>query len=182
MAITMKRFYASEEEFTRFHLSLKLVRCPHCRRIGTLNLHGFLYGYAEHSPTDVEVRGRRIFCNSRLRRPGCGKTFSVLHAALIKGFTIAAATLWCFLKALAAGLPICEAFRASRSSLGASSAYRLAGCLRRAQSRLRLILSRVCPVPTSITSPLAQTVAHLVAAFGPHPIPAFQTGTQRTFL
>jgi hypothetical protein len=186
-----KRFYESSDDFQRFHHTLKQVRCPHCRRVGFLNLHGLICGYEEDSPTRVRVRGHRIFCSNRGHLTGCGRTFSVMDAANLKGFTISAASLWRFLEGMAASLPKITAFRSAVTHLGETSAYRLCRRFVQAQSRIRSLLARHGARPqatdasqTAGDSPFAQTIAHLKAAFGqaPCPIAAFQSQLQASFL
>ena len=70
-------FYRSDEEWHAVAERLKLTPCPHCKVVGTLIRHGFLYGFDDSSPRQKTVRARRIFCSNRNARPGCGRTFSV---------------------------------------------------------------------------------------------------------
>ena len=65
--------------------------------------HGFRRGYAERG-SEVEVRGRRFFCSNRHRRPGCGRTFSVLLAAVVSRFVVRAVTLFRFVEFVVSGL------------------------------------------------------------------------------
>ena len=39
---------------------LKRTPCPHCKVVGTLIRHGFLYGFDESSPQRKTLRARRI--------------------------------------------------------------------------------------------------------------------------
>ncbi len=90
-----KRFAADEAELGALGLQLKQWRCPHCGREGALIGHGWLRGYAEHGGEGV-IRGRRVFCLNRFRRGGCGRTFSVLIASVLRGFVVRAGTLYRF--------------------------------------------------------------------------------------
>lgn len=84
-------------------LAIKQARCPHCRRDGTLNAHGFLRGYAESGSARI-VRGRRFFCSSRrAAHRGCGRTFSVLLQHHVTGFTVSTVTLLAFVLAIVGG-------------------------------------------------------------------------------
>lgn len=98
MKFKAKRFCSCEEDLKRFHFQLKQTLCPYCKSIGFLNLHGYLRGYDEHDCCKMVVRGRRIFCNNRGRRTGCGRTFSILAAQIIKKFLTSAKSFWRFLK------------------------------------------------------------------------------------
>ena len=161
--------------------------CPNCRLIGALVLHGCLRGYDERSAQAKIVRGRRIFCNNRkARHNGCGRTFSILAAAVLKTFSISAASLWHFLKAIR-GLPDRRpALRKLGLSFHASAAYRLWKRFVRAQTRIRGYLTRHCPRPELPVTPCAatQTIAHLRAVFNQAacPVAAFQQRFQASFL
>src|SRR5690606_41180404 len=76
-----------------------------CRQSGTLIGHGFLRGYAERG-SGLVVRGRRIFCSNRGKRPGCGRTFSVKLGCVLSGFVVRTLTLWCFVQAVLGGLTL----------------------------------------------------------------------------
>lgn len=145
----------------------KLAACPHCRQTGALIGHGVLREYAERSSERV-VRGRRLFCSNRGRRPGCGRTFSVMLSTVVPGFVVRTLTLWCFAKAVLSGLTrrsawLCEA----GASLALSSGYRLWRRLCASQTALRSRLWREAPAPPSTArEPLAQLVAHLAVVVG----------------
>lgn len=182
-----KKYYSTEEEFHRFHCELKQMPCPHCRLIGALNLHGCLYGYDECSVQVKIIRGRRIFCNNRKsRRKGCGRTFSILAAAVLKTFSIPAASLWNFLKGIRRPADRLPSFRKLSLPFHESAAYRLWQRFVHAQARIRSFLTRRCPRPELPVTGCAatQTIAHLRAAFkgAACPIAAFQQRFQASFL
>lgn len=157
-----------DDEVALRALDAKAVRCPHCGRHGTLNAHGWLFGYAEVGSTRV-VRGRRLYCSNRFRRPGCGRTFSVLLSHMLAGFTVTTKTLARFVRAVVAGACRKVAWEHSAGAgLVLRSGYRLYQRLHRAQSALRTNLSGICPAPdTQSTLPMAQLAAHFDAALGP---------------
>lgn len=180
-----KQFYESASDLTEFRRDLKQITCPHCRQRGTLICHGFLRGYTYHSKKR-QIRGRRFFCSNRQRRQGCGRTFSLLAAEHLRGFTVTAITLWRFICSLAAGDSVYTAFRAATSAVNIRAAWHFLRRVNHAQVRLRSILHRYFPVPDppAKTHPIQQTIAHLNAAF-PNcscPISAFQSSLQRSFL
>jgi len=70
-------FCRNAEEWDAMAERLKLIPCPHCKVVGTLNRHGCLYGYDENNRKQKTVRARRVFCSNRNARPGCGRTLSV---------------------------------------------------------------------------------------------------------
>src|SRR5690606_18555411 len=138
-----------------------------CRQSGTLIGHGFLRGYAERG-SGLVVRGRRIFCSNRGKRPGCGRTFSVKLGCVLSGFVVRTLTLWCFVQAVLGGLTLRAAWLVEAAgALSLSSGYRLWRRLSAAQSALRVRLCREAPAPASTArEPLAQLVQHLAVAIG----------------
>jgi len=109
-------FFRDEQEWSAFAERLKLTSCPHCKVVGTLIRHGFLYGLNDACPPRQTVRARRIFCSNRRRRTGCGRTFSVWIADKIRRLSVTTRTLWRFLQLAVAGT-IAAAIRAVDSPL-----------------------------------------------------------------
>jgi hypothetical protein len=187
LGLTLARFYRADDEFTRLYHRLKLTPCPHCKAVGTLILHGKLYGYTENDDCRKACRGRRIFCNNRRRRRnGCGHTFTVWMADTLRRLRISANTLWTFIKLVLLLGNKAQALRDSKVDFSVSSAYRLWRRFVNGQSRLRTALAARCPAPIlpQDRRPEAQTVAHLEAAFPGEscPITAFQHQLQIAFL
>ncbi len=190
MALEIIRYYNSEEDFKPFHNNLKQLPCPHCKSTGALILNGRLKGYAEGSHTKKTLRGRRVFCNNRRRRSkGCGITFCVLLAGILKNFSITANSLWCFLKSVVKSSSKIEAFRRIKSPMSNSSCYRLWKRFSMSQSRIRAFLARLSTAPqlSTTTCPAAQTIAHLESALNNNslptsPIAAFQAHFQTSFI
>ena len=168
---------------------LKQTRCPHCKAVGTLIRHGFLYGFDESSPQRKTVRARRIFCSNRKARRGCGRTFSVWCADKIRRLSLTAGALGRFLQGAVAG-SILAASRALDCRLCERTWQRLWKRFNQAQSQIRTALCGRCPPPESLPrlpqkptrQPAAQVLAHLQAAFPDShcPIAAFQH-TLKTF-
>jgi hypothetical protein len=180
-----KRFYSSKQDLKQFYFQLKQTRCPHCKTIGFLNLHGYLTGYNEHDSQKV-IRGRRIFCNNRGRCTGCGKTFSILAAHILKKFIISAQSIWRFLKNVLKGQPKIQAFQKAAITLSRSSCYRIWKLFRLRQPAIRSKLLNLCTVPINplTRQPQLQTIMHLKTAFASAscPITAFQNHFQTSFL
>lgn len=178
-------FCRSEEEWTTWAEQLKQMPCPHCKAIGTLIRHGFLYGFDETSPRRKSVRARRIFCSNRNQRPGCGRTFSVWLADKIRRLSVTASTLWIFLQRAIAG-SIAAAIRAADCRRAGRTWQRLWRRFGRAQSTIRTALLERCKPPNLSSSqrPVAQVLAHLRAAFpdADCPIAAYQHSTQTFFV
>jgi hypothetical protein len=168
--MALSRYYASENDFQQFRSTLKLQTCPHCGKTGTLNLHGALHGYSDQggSPSRV-LRGRRLFCNNRHRRSGCGKTVSLWLAPFLRGCILTLQTLWIFLAGILAGLTKADAFRRTKAILHPTTAYRVFRRMEQSQSRLRVALARRFQPPEGSTSasPFIATLVHLQTAF-PH--------------
>lgn len=148
-------------ELETLRLRAKLTACPHCGQIGTLNAHGFLRGYAVDGASRV-VRGGRFYCSERFRRPGCGRTFSLLLARFLGGFMVVTATLWSFVSGVLGGLCRKVAWEKAGSSFSRSTGYRLWRRLQLAQVNMRSCLSLVSPAPACADrEPLAQLVLHI---------------------
>ena len=81
-------FTAAPRNGLRIAERLKQTPCPHCKVVGTLIRHGFLYGFDDSNPQRKTVRARRIFCSNRHARPGCGRTFSVWLADKIRRLSL----------------------------------------------------------------------------------------------
>lgn len=162
-----KRFVVSERELGLRELGVERWTCPHCKRSGTLIGHGYLRGYAERGQ-EREVRGRRLFCSDRGRRPGCGRTLSVKLATVVAGFVVRTLTLFRYASAVAFGLTRRAAWLgAAGGALSVSSGYRLWRRLSAAQSALRARLCREAPPPpSSAREPLAAFVAYLALVVG----------------
>jgi hypothetical protein len=167
--MTPPRYYASEEEFQLLRAKIKMSACPHCRGVGTLNLHGHLRGYAEQGGNTPVHRGRRLFCSNRRHRSGCGITVSLWLAGFLRNHILTLPTLWLFLAGILAGPTQAAAFRRTASALHPTTLYRAFRKVRQAQSRLRTHLYRLIKPPERppSASPMADTLAHLQAAF-PH--------------
>jgi len=167
-----------------------MLLCPHCRRVGFLVLHGYLYGYApEEVPlgcgeADLIQRGRRIFCSNRNNRTGCGGTFSLLLTGCIRNFVISARLLSVFLEKIRQGFYPAEAARQSGLQMCTSTVYRLYKKFRLNQSRIRSYLHRLKAPPPLVdtVNPVIQTLTHLTAAFKPCMVSGFQHHFQTSFL
>jgi transposase-like protein len=175
------RYYSSEKDLASIRAGLKLMHCPHCKRQGTLVLHGHLCGYDDRGPVR---RGRRIFCNNRKMSRGCGKTFSFLLADWIRGFTIFARCLAAYLEKIREGHNPHSAAKTSGLKMPISSVYRIHKRFVFNQSRIRTCLCRVKSPPPAIdteNSAIA-TINHLTNIFPHHCVTRFQHFFQQPFL
>ena len=184
-------FYRSDEEWNALAERLKQTPCPHCKVVGTLIRHGFLYGFDDSSPHHKTLRARRILCSNRFARPGCGRTFSVWAADKIRRLGLTTGRLWRFLQRAVAGT-IAAAIRAANGHLSDRTWQRIWKRFDLGQSKIRTALLARCPppeLPTSLPAkasrrPAAQVLAHLQAAF-PNagcPIAAFQHALRTFFV
>lgn len=164
--------YASTEaELHQLQRAAKLLPCPHCGRVGFLICHGFLRGYAERGQGLV-VRGRRLFCSDRYRRRGCGRTFSIALADVVRGFSVRTGTLFAFLITVVGGASRKAAWERVAAGFSLTTGYRLWRRLQRAQAHIRTLLCRVrSPPDASSPEPLAQLLAHARRAFQSSPCP-----------
>lgn len=164
----------------------KQMACPRCHRTGMRIGHGRLTGNAERGNAH-EIRGRRLLCSARFRRPGCGRTYSVLIATVIAHFTVRTPTVSAFLQAVVGGLSRKAAWQSAGGPPGLSlrSGYQLWHRLRTAQSHIRTALCSLVPPPaTTDGRPIAQMLAHLRHALDAAGcvLAAFQLALQRGVL
>jgi hypothetical protein len=179
-------FYRNDEEWNALAERLKQTPCPHCKVVGALIRHGFLYGFDDSSPQRRTLRARRIFCSNRKARPGCGRTFSIWFANKIRRLSLTTGCLWRFLLRATAG-SLHAAIRAANCHLSDRTLQRIWKRFNQGQSQIRTALLGRCPPPELPVQPsprpaAAQVLAHLQAAFpdADCPIDAFQQ-TMRTF-
>lgn len=180
------QFYRSRAGTQPIHLHLKQYPCPHCRVTGTLILHGYLRGYDLNKINKKIIRGRRIFCSNRDRRKGCGRTWSVMLATMLKGFIVQTFHLWGFLNNIANGMNIFRSFNIAKISLSPTSIYRLYKRVRLNQPHIRSLLLRRSKPPSDIRhkDPLVKTIRHLALSFQnmDDPPAVFQFLFQKSFL
>lgn len=177
-------FVRGDAEWSVMAERLKQTPCPHCRLVGMLIRHGFLYGYDDSSPRRKTLRARRIFCSNRNARRGCGRTFSVWLADKIRRRSVTTGALWHFLQhAVANGV---RAASAAATYLSDRSWQRLWRRFDLAQSTIRTALLARCPPPLlpAEQRPAVHVVAHLQAAFpnADCPITAFQHSLRTFFV
>ncbi len=185
-------FCRSGKEWNSFAEQLKLMPCPHCKVVGTLNRHGFLRGFDESNPRQKAVRARRVFCSNRNARPGCGRTFSVWCADKIRRLSLTTGCLWRFLESAATKKRIGEAICAADRHLCDRTWQRIWKRFDQGQSKIRTALSARCPPPQlpprspagPAPRPATQVLAHLQAAFpdADCPIAAFQHALRTFFV
>jgi hypothetical protein len=178
-------FFRNDDDWHALLERLKLTPCPHCRVVGALIRHGFLYGFDETNPRRKTLRARRLFCSNRNARPGCGRTFSVWAADKIRRLGLTTTGLWRFLqRAVADG--ILAASRGFPCHLSDRTLLRLWQRFHRGQSKIRTALCGCCPPPQlpAEHQPTAQVLAHLQAAFPnvPCPIATFQQTLRNFFV
>jgi hypothetical protein len=161
-----RRFVRDRQGLDDALAQAKQISCPHCHRTGMIVGHGLLMGYAERS-SDREVRGRRLLCSGRLRRSGCGRTFSVLISTMMAGFAVRTRSLSGLLEAVVGGCCLKAAWEKVGTGLSLRSGYRLWARLMAAQSHVRTMLCAVGPPPASTDArPVAQMLAHLRQVLG----------------
>lgn len=178
------KYISSATEADKFKAHLKQIPCPCCGRRGYLIGHGYLRGYGESADPDT-LRGRRFFCSNRDRRKGCGRTFSILFAHLFRRFSVAATTLWTFLKRVSKGFSRKAAWEGLNSGFSIETAYRLWQRTQDRQIPIRAWLSRKKgPPQINSSEPLFELMAHLETVFPATscPLTAFQEEFQQDFL
>jgi len=183
-------FCRGAEECKAIAERLKQTPCPHCKVVGMLIRHGFLYGF-DASARQRTVRAQRVFCSNRNRRRGCGRTFSIWFADKIRRLSLTTGILWRFLQRAVAN-NIAAAIRAVDCRLSDRTWQRIWKRFDLGQSKIRTALCGRCPPPelpprlpaNPKRQPAAQVLAHLEAAFpDAHcPIAAFQQTLGTFFL
>ena len=181
-------FYRTDDEWVAICERLKIMPCPHCKVVGTLNRHGSLFGFDDGNPQRKTLRARRVFCSNRRRRPGCGRTFSIWLAETIRRSSLSTRTLLAFLTCLVAH-GLAAAIRATKSHLSDRTLQRYCKRFDHAQSRIRTALLGRGPPPDgafedSRRPAAAQVLAHLHATFpnADCPIAAYQMATRSSFV
>jgi hypothetical protein len=183
-------FFHDDEEWNAIAERLKQTPCPHCKIIGALIQHGFLYGFDESCPRKI-VRAHRVFCSNRNARRGCGRTFSVWLADKIRRLNLTTGALWRFLQSAATG-PIATAIRTAACHLSDRTWQRIWKRFDHGQSKIRTALLALCPPPEPpprsppepSQTPAAEVLAHLQAAFpdADCPIAVFQHSLRTFFV
>lgn len=177
-------YLTSAAEYGKYKERLKLVPCPHCRTVGCLIGHGYLWGKGERGPAKVR-RGWRNFCSDRNRRDGCGRTFAVIEASFLYRRMVDALRLWRLLKGIADGLSVKAAWESISAPFCLETGYRLWHAFTRGQTVVRSILARAGPVPKmNSNDPNLQVIEHLRSLFlqSACPVSDFQVRWQRAFL
>jgi len=156
------RFVRDLDALDEVRLTIRCAPCPHCGRVGLVMGHGILRGYAEHSDTIV-TRGRRFLCSNRFRKAGCGRTFCVTLASVIRGFTVRTVTLSRLMLALVSGHNRKVAWEQHcNPGLSLRTVYRLWQRVLDAQIPLRTALCTRAPPPSCADPrPFAQLAKHL---------------------
>jgi len=179
-----KSYCSDIAQLNQYLKQIKFVPCPHCGLTGYLIGHGFVRGYSESGQAQ-HVRGRRFFCSNRYRRRGCGHTFSVLLASVMRRFTVRANTLWHYLQAVADGSNRKAAWQQAQVGFSVQTGYRLLRMFERSQTHIRTLLCCIRPPPESDSQqPLIQLIQHFKASFymDSCPLEGFQIRFQQPFL
>lgn len=111
------------------------------------------------------IRGRRFFCSNRGRRPGCGRTVSVLLQMMVATFMVTTALLASFVSRVLAGASRRAAWLvASAGAFSERSGYRLWQRLCHAVTHFRTqLVRRQPPPPSRATEPIGHVVEHIRA-------------------
>ncbi len=184
MRSTKTIYVTSPEEYDNHKGKLKFVPCPYCRAVGYLIGHGYLRGRGEGASDEVR-RGWRVFCSSRNRRKGCGRTYCVLLAQFMSRRMVSSAKLWHLIDGIRKGLSVKAAWEKVSSPFCLETGYRLCHAFARSQTFIRSLLLRAGALPKfSSAEPLLQVIEHLRALFPQSacPVADFQIRFQTAFL
>ncbi len=93
------KYFNNEQDLEQYKSEIKQELCPNpkCRKIGFLNCHSIIYGAYSSDNTNNDVKGQRIFCCNTGNRNGCGKTFALYYASILKHRVIQAKDIWTWL-------------------------------------------------------------------------------------
>lgn len=180
----LSRYFSTKIEFVQFKNKIKLVPCPHCRRIGFLILRGPLYGSCYNINGDLLNRGHRYLCNNRNGRKGCGRTFSILWSYIIKYSIASAHCLWKFLSSIKQNRAKNTIFKNGPIGFTSRCGARWLEKLKKYQCAIRSNLLKKSPIPRlDSVNPLIQMLCHLKRAFigSVCPIAAYQKHFQTSF-
>ena len=122
----MQKFFTDFEAINQFTLSLHYhqskLECSHCLKNNQFVSHGIVY--KQHSISESEKVGKRIFCSNRYGRVGCGHSFQLNVATKIPRLRYGAAQLFIFIASLLANLSIVESYQKATSQLESRNAWR----------------------------------------------------------
>jgi len=184
MRSTSTAYVTNQAEYDKHKAQLKLVPCPHCRVVGCLIRHGYLWGKAEKGQDKIR-RGWRTFCSNRRRKKGCGRTHSFLAACFLYQRMADAQRLWQLLRGVLEGLSRKAAWERVAAPFCLETGYRLWRAFIRRQSALRSTLLRALAPPRMRSqNPHLQLIEHLQAMFPKSacPVADFQVRFQTAFL
>jgi hypothetical protein len=173
--MTPPRFATDQAALLALGREAKGWRCPRCAQRGTFNAHGSLRGLARSGPGKEAVRGLRFLCSDRGRRPGCGRTCSVLLAEVVRGASVRTALLWRFFLQLLGGLAVPAAWERARSGFSLESAYRWRRRWREGEAALRTWLWHGREPPGELAAAIVQ------ACGATDPIACFHAREQRAW-
>lgn len=93
------KYFNNEKDIEQYKNEIKQELCPNpeCRKRGYLNCHSIIYGSYSSDNTKNDIRGQRIFCCNTGNRNGCGKTFALYFASILKHRVIQARDIWTLL-------------------------------------------------------------------------------------
>lgn len=126
-----------------------------------------MYGNDLDDPAGNSLRGQRVFCSSRGRRGGCGRTVSLFLCEVLPRHTLNAPLFWRVLQKLSGGASLQSVVEGLPKLPMALESIR--GACRRLRRRLDALRTVLCgaqaPPPSHQRMPLHQTIEHLQAVF-----------------
>ncbi len=181
----MQIFFRTIADIETFRANLHMIRCPKCRKTGTMVKHGYKWGFTEDAQKQKCIRRWRIRCKPSKGRQGCGHTPSVALSETIPRHCFSASDLWRFMIALKKSRSIKAAWELAGMKRSLDTAYRLYRRLCLCQSRLRTNLTSRAPPPEAkeMSAPLFQVFEHLKESFGQkEPVKNYQEYLQQSIL
>jgi hypothetical protein len=161
----LPRFVADESALVELWVVLKLLLCPHCRRVGHLVRHGPRKRFRDGG-RDKVICGWRVLCSRRGCHEGCGVTMSVLYSDVLERVSVSASVVWALLESMRGGAKFYVAWDAVAEGLSLRTGYRLWARLESVQSTIRTWLSsRKPPGHSDAKKPVLALADHLKKVF-----------------
>lgn len=120
----MNKFFDDIKLLNQFSLNLDSsgVSCPHCGRCGTLVSHGFIYRKSHGQ--SASCVGKRVYCENRRGKMGCGRTISLFILDIIPKLHYRASILNVFVQSLLHSSSVNQAYHEATGQHEPRNAWR----------------------------------------------------------
>ena len=159
----MPSFFASLfdiEQHASFVKRRYSLECVHCKKIGHLIAHGFVY--RQVSIAKRECVGKRLVCCRRFGHAGCGRTMQLSLSSQLPRRFYTCIQLGLFIVLLLANVAVVDAYTHATGQLSSRHAWRWLAALKANLWRYRSKVTRVAD--TGFESPLLDALARCLPA------------------